>query len=242
MVPVTTVGSALEILQKIARGTNRVGELVKPKDFTRGLTDVPMRFEVEAELPDGVYGYALALELPEKFKELRVLEERLTVDGKTVYTREIAQVHLAKWGQDKTADFVIDWHLVALPILQLFSPNDPISVFKQWLGHMLILRPMPRLISGESELETLQPNPTVTDIGAWFTGLLALAPSSYSGIDGFLKQVMPDIKEIRNPLVGQDSRSMSFQFANEKGTISIPFEEHLRRRKMLRDLCVSSSS
>ena len=46
----TTVGFALEILHRIARGTNRVGELVKPKDLTRGRTDVPMRFEIEVEL------------------------------------------------------------------------------------------------------------------------------------------------------------------------------------------------
>jgi ABC-type polar amino acid transport system ATPase subunit len=46
----TTVRLALEVLQKIARGTNRVGELVKPRDFARGRTDVPMRFEIEVEL------------------------------------------------------------------------------------------------------------------------------------------------------------------------------------------------
>ena len=46
----TAVGLALEILQKIARGTNRVGELVKPEDCTRKHTDVPIRFEIEVEL------------------------------------------------------------------------------------------------------------------------------------------------------------------------------------------------
>jgi ABC-type polar amino acid transport system ATPase subunit len=41
----TTVGRALEILQKIARGTNRVGELIDPQDFAQGRTDIPIRFE-----------------------------------------------------------------------------------------------------------------------------------------------------------------------------------------------------
>jgi recombinational DNA repair ATPase RecF len=41
----TSVGLALEILQRIGRGTNRVGDLVKLKDFTRGGVDAPMRFE-----------------------------------------------------------------------------------------------------------------------------------------------------------------------------------------------------
>src|SRR6266487_1785451 len=51
----TTVGLALEILQKIARGTNRVGNLVKPKDFFLGRTDAPMRFEIEVDLKGKIY-------------------------------------------------------------------------------------------------------------------------------------------------------------------------------------------
>ena len=84
----TTIGLALEILQRIARGTNRVGDLVKPKDLARGRTGVPMRFEIEAQLHADVYSYVIAFEFPEGFKELRVLEEKLTVNGKPSYTRK----------------------------------------------------------------------------------------------------------------------------------------------------------
>src|ERR1035441_5549832 len=66
----TTVGLALGILQKIARGTNRVGDLVKPKDLARGRADVPMRFEIDVELKAKVYEYAIAFDLPEGFKEI----------------------------------------------------------------------------------------------------------------------------------------------------------------------------
>lgn len=221
----TTVSHALEILQKIVRGTNRVRDLVQPKDLSWGRADVPMRFEIEVELEATTYGYAIAFQFPEGFRELRVLEEKLTVDGKPVYTRELAQVHLAKSGQAKEAKFPIDWHLVALPIVQQESAKDPLSAFKQWLARMLILRPMPSLIGGDSEQETLQPNPQVTDFAAWFSGLLASAPSAYTKIDEYLKQVMPDLKDIKNPQVGKDARSLVIQFSNDKGTLNLPFED-----------------
>src|SRR5205807_2748104 len=150
----------------------------------------------------------IALELPEGFKELRVLEERLTVDGKPVYTRDKAQVHLVKTSQDREARFLIDWYLVALPIVQEQSQKDPLFIFKQWLARTLILRPMPSLILGDSKQETLQPNLQVTDFGAWFSGLLAYAPAAYTKIDEYLKQVMPDLKDIKNPVTGADSRSL----------------------------------
>ncbi len=223
----TTVGLALEILQRIARGTNRVADLVKPKDLNRGRTDVPLRFEIEVELTGKVYEYAVAFEFPAGFKELRVLEEKLTVAGKPVYTRELAQVHLAKMGWETEAAFRIDWHLVALPTVQEQSPSDPLFIFKKWLAQMLIFRPIPSLILGASDSkdETLQPNPTVTNFGGWFSGLLAYAPAAYTRIDEYLKQVMPDLKDIKNPVIGVDSRNLVVQFSNDQGSLNLPFED-----------------
>ena len=220
----TTVGLALEILQKIARGTNRVNNLVKPKDLTRGRTDVPVRFEIEVALQDRIYEYVIAFDFPEGFKELRVLEEKLVVGGQPVYTRTEAQVLLARAGQpENEARFRIDWHLVALPIIQERSQSDPLFIFKRWLARMLILRPIPTLITGDSTQETLEPNLQVTDFGAWFSGLLSYTPAAYAKIDEYLRQVMPDLKDIKNPVTGKDSRSLQVQFSNGQGSMSIPF-------------------
>jgi hypothetical protein len=219
----TTVGLALQILQKIARGTNRVSDLVKPKDFARGRTDVPMRFEIEVQLNAKTYWYSIAFELQEGSKELAVSEERLAVDGKVGYIRNLQDKRMTR--QEREANFLIDWDLVALPIMQRPSNDDPVSVIRRWLARMLILRPMPGLISGDSSEETLEPSVPVTDFGAWFSGLLANAPSAYADIDSYLKQVMPDLKDIKNPLVGRNSRSLEVQFSTDKGSVNLPFED-----------------
>lgn len=225
----TTVGLALEILQRIARGTNRVDDLVKPKDLARGRADVPMRFEIEVELDAGVHQYSIAFEPSGGGKQLRVLEEKLAVDGKAVFSRDRAQVRLAGVSEEKQAEFSIDWHLAALPIVQERSTNDPLFVFKQWLARMLILRPIPSLISGDSNQETLQPNSQVTDFGAWFSGLLAYAPAAYARIDEYLKQVMPDLKDIKNPVIGKDARSLVVHFSNGSSnsgrSLNLAFED-----------------
>lgn len=222
----TAVALALEIFQRIARRTNRVRELIRPQDITSGRTEQPMRFSIEVELQSTIYEYVIAFELPSGFKELRVLDERLCVNGSPVYTRELATVHLAKTGQRNDASFSIDWHLVALPIVQEQSKSDPLSVFKRWLARMLILRPVPDSISGESSGEpTLEPNPHVTNFGEWFSGLLADVPSAYAKIDEYLKLVMPDLSDIKNPLVGSESRSLLVQFSDQQATATVPFED-----------------
>lgn len=221
----STVGFALEVLQKIARGTNRVDNLVKPKDFAGGRRGVPMRFEIEVKLDTQIYEYVIAFDFPETFKELRVFEEKLAVGGKPVYSREMAQVHLARTGKDKEAKFLIDWHLVALPIVQEQSKEDPLFIFRRWLARMLILRPLPALITGDSKQETLEPSAQVTDFGAWFSGVVAHAPAAYAKIDNYLKQVMPDLQDIQNPETGKDSRSLVVQFSNGQGSMSVPFDD-----------------
>jgi predicted ATPase len=115
----TTVGLALQILQKIARGTNRVGQLVKAKDVSRGRSRAPIRLEIEVELDSQIFNYAVGFEFPESFKEFRVLKEDLLLDGKVLYTRELAHVQVAKTGFEQKAQFNLDWHLVALPLIQM---------------------------------------------------------------------------------------------------------------------------
>jgi len=124
----------------------------------------------------------------------------------------------------KEANFFIDWHLVALPIVQ-DSKEDSLSIFKQWLARALILGPVPSLIDGESKEETLQPNCQVTNFAASFSGILAHAPSAYTTIDQYLKPLMPDLKDLKNPTVGTESRSLTVQFANEHGSLSLPFKD-----------------
>lgn len=221
----TTVGLALEIFQKIARGTNRVGELVKPKDLARGRAEVPMRFEIELEMGGQIYEYVVAFEFPEGFKELRVFDEKFVVDGKPVFTRKGAQVALARAGGEKEANFRIDWHLVALPIVQEQSARDPLAIFKQLLSRMLILRPIPSLILGDSDYETLKPNLPVTDFGAWFSAVTVHYPAAYSKIDAYLKEVMPDLDDIQNPEFGPDSRRLYVQFSTKQGSLKLPFED-----------------
>jgi predicted ATPase len=81
------------------------------------------------------------------------------------------------------------------------------------------------LIKGDSEQETLQPAPHVTDFGAWFWALTGQYPAAYAKIDEYLRQVMPDLKDIQNQVIGKDSKSLIVQFSNDQGSLKLPFED-----------------
>jgi energy-coupling factor transporter ATP-binding protein EcfA2 len=219
-----SIGSALEIFQKIGRGTNRMKELVTPADFSMGRSQVPLRLEIQAAIAGKIFDYKLALELPEQWKELRVVEENLSVDGSPVLSRELSNVQIVKKG-NKSVSFSLDWHNIQLPLIQEQSSDDPVAVFRRFIAQILVVAPIPALITGDSETETLYPNRWITNLGDWFAGLVAQSPAVYSTIDKHIREIMPDFAEIRNPLTSAESRRMFVTFQQKETRFEIPFRD-----------------
>lgn len=221
----STIAATLRVLQSIGRGINRAGKLVTPQDFTGGRR-APMTITVEVILGGDLYLYSVAFDLPEKFKELRVTEERLELAGKVIYSRDPAQVTLPKKQDDRSqAKFFVDWHLIALPVIQVLSDTDPVHIFRTWLSRMVILAPIPSLISGDSTEETLEPKTDGSNLADWLSGLLGRSPSAYSTVKDYLQTVMPDIEEFRNDQVGKDAKRMVINFAESTSKLELNFED-----------------
>ncbi len=230
----SAIRSALEVLQGIGRGINRVKELVRPKDLAWGRSEVPMRFEIEVFLNNKLYKYIVAFELPENFKELRIFEEEFLVAGEQIYSRKEAQVTLNKTGRDgystsfgsNEAQFLVDWHLVALPLIQERSLTDPIHIFKTWLARTIILAPIPSLMTGDSSDETfLEPKLDGSNFGDWLWGLLGLYPAAYNKIYPYLQEVMPDIKDFLNEVTGKDFKNTLVRFEKSSANLSVSFKD-----------------
>jgi len=223
----STIATAMEILQQIGRGINRVGKLVQAKDFSRGDSSVPMRFELEIILGGIVYEYTLAFELPENFKELRVYEEKLVIAGHPVYSRKQAQVIFHPTPESNDAQFLVDWHLVALSLIQEPSGRSSLGTFRNWLAQTIILAPIPSLMHGESSEETLEPTRDAANFGNWLSGVLASFPAAYLVIEIFLKQpqFLPDFLDIQNPILGGNTKTLRVGFEKSGKKMNLSFSD-----------------
>ena len=221
----SAIGFALSVFQSIGRGVNRVGQLVQPKDCTRSRLDVPIRFEMDVVLDEKLYAYTLALELPEDDRELRVAEECLTVEGERIYSRKEAQVTLRSAENSPETQFQVDWHLIALPIIQEQSEDDPLHILKTWLARMIILAPIPALMNGDSTSVTLEPGRAGANIGEWVSGVLSRYPAAYTRIDQYLREVMPDIQDFQNEQAGRTAQSLLVRFTANTANLNIYFND-----------------
>lgn len=221
----STIAQALTVLQRIGRGVNRVGLLVSPGDCTLGRSELPMRFELQLRLDGRVFEYVLALELPDRFKELRVLEEKLSLDGSIVYSRQQAQVTVRRNGnQQPEAQFSIDWHLVALTVIQDPATAGALGRFRQWLASMVLLAPIPKLIIGDATAETLEPKQDGSNLADWLAGLLAQYPAAYATVSHHLQQVMPDLTDFRFEREGRDAKAMQVRFTAGEAQHELSFD------------------
>ncbi|MEX8519465.1 MAG: AAA family ATPase [Leptothrix sp. (in: b-proteobacteria)] len=209
----STLRQVLKIFQSIGRGENRVGQLVKPGDCTLGRVGVPMRFELEVIMGGQAFHYILALELPDRFRELRVLEEQLALDGSVIYSREHAQVTVRRDSASQPeAQFNINWHLVALPVIQDPAAAGALGAFRQWLAGMVLLAPIPQRITGNAAGESLEPVEDGSNLADWLSGLLAQYPAAYATLSQHLQQVMPDLADFRFERAGKEAKSMLVRF------------------------------
>lgn len=220
----STIRQVLRLFQEIGRGTNRVGQLVQESDFALGRKGVPMRFELSVTLGTHAFNYTLALELPERFRELRVLEEQLAVDGNVLYSRAHAQVTVRR---DATglpeAQFNIDWHLVALTVIQDPAASGALGSFRDWLAGMVLLAPIPRLMSGDANGDTVEPDEDAGNLAEWLSGLLDRYPAAYASLSQHLQQVMPDLADFRFEKTGKDAKSLLVRFKSPDAQFELPY-------------------
>lgn len=214
----SSFGSALRVIQQIARGDNRTRQVIKKEDFAfdpnkkpePGPGTGPLRIELTVVLDGETYDYSVAFEYPDHFKEAKILDESLSVDGQAIYTRKEAEVSLSGG-----TNFLVDWHVVALPIVQVREFANSVEKFRSWISKAVLISPTPPDISEESKGDSLEPTKRVDNFAEWFNGVLSVYPASYNTIENFLKEVMPDFLDFQNPLVGESSKKIIVRFERE---------------------------
>jgi len=207
----STVFAAFEILQKIGRGVTQIGDLLTCDDFAFHETTKPIVFELSATLGSGCYVYRLEIELPPGFHSLRVLKESLSVNSQDVFLRKGGKTQL-----DGKAEFTLDWHHVGLPLISVRKDDDPVAVFRHWLGAFIYLTPVPSLVSSTSKAENAHLDKQLANLVDWMRYHLALKPALYSQMEIYLKHWMPDFALFRLDATGRDERELIFSFKAEK--------------------------
>jgi predicted ATPase len=210
---------ALGVFQKICRGPNRVREWIEGSDFTQHRKHIPMRFEVELTLTAKRFKYAISFEMPENFREARVAEESCLVDGNAIFSRQHSQVTLSGG-----ATFGLDWHVAALPVIKERQGESALQQLKSFLASMILIAPIPALMSGFAEEESSELQEDAANFAAWLNALLSRYPAAYGVLFAYLKTVLPDLESFENVPRGESGKQLLVNFEKEEGGRGLSLE------------------
>ncbi|MCH4247893.1 MAG: AAA family ATPase [Acinetobacter populi] len=206
----SNIFDALEIFQRIGQGQTQVSALIDEHDFAFGEMDKAIRFELVTQLENQEYHYQLEIDLPHGFYQPRVKHESLNVGHQQVFVRKDGKTTL-----NHHAEFTLDWHHIGLPLISTRNINEPIAVFKAWLARIIVLAPIPSLFNMTSNKEDAYLHRQGQNVLDWLRYQLTQNPSSYSDIEKFIKQRMPDFLSFKFDSIGRNERELIFLFQDE---------------------------
>ena len=215
----STVLNCLALFQQICRGSSRVSKLISTSDFTQHRTDHPMRFEVELTLSGKRFKYVISFEWPSTFREARILDESLLVDGQAIFTRHQAQVQLSGG-----AAFGLDWHIVALPVIHERPGETAIQDIKTFFASMILIAPIPAKMTGYSEEPSMELQDDGANYASCLRALLGQRPAAYGIFESYLKTVIPDFSSIENVERGESGTQLIVRFEPPKPQPSLSVE------------------
>jgi hypothetical protein len=167
-----------------------------------------MRFEIELALDGKRFIYAVSFDWPANFREARILDEALTVDGQPVFTRQQAQVTLPG-----SKPFGLDWHVFALSVVNETPPGTSIQDLKTFFSRSLLpLAPAPARMDGFSEATTDFLDEEAMNFASCLRGLLEKKPAAYGALETFLRTVITDFSSLYHDDRGKTGKQLMIVF------------------------------
>jgi predicted ATPase len=225
----TTVFEVLFKLQMFITGMNRdmLIKIFPPENLTRWQNLQLQHFEIRIDILDRIYHYKLILEHNSNKQYCRVQLEQLTIDGNLLFEFENGTARLFHDDFTKGPEYPFDWSQSGLASLQSRSDNQLLTLFKQQLSNMIIIKPNPALIVSESRSEENFLSYDCDNFASWYRFLSQENQAGIFELTHKLRSVIDGFHSFRLIQSGEETRSLQVGFisSDNKELVHYRFKE-----------------
>ncbi len=223
----SSVFDALRLIRNLATGDGFLGgegeRDVLHLEFTNWQKSTAQKstsqeFELGVTAEGHAFEYVLHLEQKAEFEKPRIVKERATCDGKSLFERDLEGVRFQKSDGSPTG-FPLDWRQAALASIQPKGSLSELAILQGAIAKLLILRPNPRGMERESKAETKRPDLYVSNLTSWYRSLSQDLDWAVSLRD-LLQEVWPDLKTLRLIDVGLNTKALQLQFEGSNSAVA----------------------
>ncbi len=225
----SSVFDALRLIRTLATGEGILGgdnkRDIKSLEFTNWLKSTVQEFELGVTVEGRNFEYVVHIEQKADSEKPRIIKERATCDGSSLFERDLEGVHFQKFDGSQTG-FPLDWRQAALSAIQPQGSIRELTILQEAIAKILILRPDPRAMEGESKSEAKHPNLYLDNLISWYRTLSQDLDWTVSLRD-LLQGVWPDFKSLKLVDAGLNTKALQLRFdaANGSGRNDLFFEQ-----------------
>jgi predicted ATPase len=224
--------AVFEVLRKLVSfvgGYGKVSDVFGSSDCTRWQDSCIQTFELEIAREADVYKYELAIEHAREEAKLRVRHERLWLNNKPLIRFENfdksdfqPEVQLYRDDHSMGPRYPFDWSQSALASIFPRKENRHLTWFKERLQRVLVVAPVPQLMTEVSAQEEVRPSARLENYASWYR-YLSLDQQVVIRLNTSLREAMPEFDHFKFEPLGEDHRLLRVHLRNSDGTGTIGY-------------------
>ncbi len=221
----TSVLDIVFALQQLLGGVAKVTDpqVFPTRTLTRWQSTNVQVFEVDIELAEDFFAYRIELEHELRTQRARITLERLTANGKPLFSCEMGEVQLYRDDHTQGPGFSVDWGESALARVAPRDDNIRLTRFLDFVRKVMVCGLYPASFKAESASEDPLLRRNAQNFVGWYRHLLQERQDLVFGFTKAAGEIVDGFKGIRLEKVGLDTRAMM-----------VIFEDHDKKRYELR--------
>lgn len=198
----STIFHLLERLQRLVCDGERIDDCFSPADLTVWETRQEQRFELDMVRDDThTFRYALTISHAPDRRRVRIEREALELNGQPLFEFAVdgreARARLYRDDGSFGGEYLFDWSRSGVATLHERPDNTALTWFRRRLGSLIVARPNPLLIGGETREEVTRPNLGLSNFASWYRWLSQEQPGAVMALNTDLRQVLPGFDVLR---------------------------------------------
>lgn len=226
----SAVFDVLRLIRDLAAGDAILGgdreSDIPHLEFTKWLQSDVQEFELSLTSAGHEFQYLVHLQQVVAKEKPRIVKERATCDGRTLFERNLESVRFYRLDGTEAGSFPLDWRQAALAAIQPHGHLADVEALQKAMANLVILRPNPRDMERESKAELRRPDLYLAGLTSWYRWL-AQDFERAKILHDQLREVWPDCRSLGLVDVGLNTKALQLRFdgINGGGADGLYFEQ-----------------
>jgi predicted ATPase len=224
----TSVLDVIFALRQLLGGVARVTDpdIFPTPSLTRWQSRDLQVFELDVALDEDELTYRIEIEHERSTKRARLHLEKLTADGRPLFSFELGQVQLYKDDHTEGPRYSADWSESALARVPSYGEqNRRLTAFLDFMRKVMVCGLYPASFKAESTREDALLDRDAHNFAAWYRHALQERPDLVPEFTKALQDVIDGFDGIRLEKVGQDTRALMVTLQEQKQRYELRFDE-----------------